>query len=184
MSTLQLTPASPISSLRFLSLSFCRGIRTTAALFLLPDSCLLYISVSLPTLSLAVRLHDSISEEGFHYLVFDLWVYSAHTHTHTHTHKQTHAVTFYPCVWPQFICVCWQHLSLAPVSLSVFLSSSLSSLFDSSLLSPSQGDRRRAVWRHCSQGVLQWGRCQVSASHGATLNVWKHTHTHCCKCTA
>lgn len=24
------------------------------------------------TLSLAVRLHDSISEEGFHYLVFDL----------------------------------------------------------------------------------------------------------------
>lgn len=25
-------------------------------------------------ISFAVRLHDSISEEGFHYLVFDLWV--------------------------------------------------------------------------------------------------------------
>lgn len=35
------------------------------------DSCL-FICVSLHTLSLIVRLHDSISEEGFHYLVFDL----------------------------------------------------------------------------------------------------------------
>lgn len=28
----------------------------------------------LVTISSTVRLHDSISEEGFHYLVFDLWV--------------------------------------------------------------------------------------------------------------
>lgn len=28
--------------------------------------------ISVPISSLAVRLHDSISEEGFHYLVFDL----------------------------------------------------------------------------------------------------------------
>lgn len=28
----------------------------------------------LVTISFTVRLHDSISEEGFHYLVFDLWV--------------------------------------------------------------------------------------------------------------
>jgi len=25
----------------------------------------------------AVRLHDSIQDEGFHYLIFDLWVYSS-----------------------------------------------------------------------------------------------------------
>lgn len=30
-----------------------------------------------------VRLHDSISEEGFHYLVFDLWVTHSLSHTHT-----------------------------------------------------------------------------------------------------
>lgn len=32
-----------------------------------------FLSVNVcPVSSLAVRLHDSISEEGFHYLVFDL----------------------------------------------------------------------------------------------------------------
>lgn len=30
-----------------------------------------------------VRLHDSIAEEGFHYLVFDLWVNHSTTQTHT-----------------------------------------------------------------------------------------------------
>lgn len=30
--------------------------------------------ITLVSPSLTVRLHDSISEEGFHYLVFDLWV--------------------------------------------------------------------------------------------------------------
>lgn len=36
--------------------------------FLFPPVCVLV------TISSPVRLHDSISEEGFHYLVFDLWV--------------------------------------------------------------------------------------------------------------
>lgn len=35
-----------------------------------------------------------------------------------------------------------------------------------------QGDRRGAVWGHCSQGVLQWGWCQVT-----------HTHTHTARCS-
>lgn len=35
----------------------------------------------LVTISSAVRLHDSISEEGFHYLVFDLWVTVLLSHT-------------------------------------------------------------------------------------------------------
>lgn len=31
-----------------------------------------FLLISVPISSLTVRLHDSISEEGFHYLVFDL----------------------------------------------------------------------------------------------------------------
>uniref|UniRef100_A0A3B5L5J5 calcium/calmodulin-dependent protein kinase n=1 Tax=Xiphophorus couchianus TaxID=32473 RepID=A0A3B5L5J5_9TELE len=45
-----------------------RGMKT---LFLSSPRCF-YCLLSHPPLSLAVRLHDSISEEGFHYLVFDL----------------------------------------------------------------------------------------------------------------
>lgn len=35
-------------------------------------------------LCFTVRLHDSIAEEGFHYLVFDLWVHFVYTDTQWH----------------------------------------------------------------------------------------------------
>lgn len=41
-----------------------------------------------------------------------------------------------------------------------------------------QGDRRRAVWGHRSQGVLQWSGCQVAPTSPNT-----HTHTRTDACT-
>lgn len=78
-----------------------------------------------------------------------LWPVSIlHIHTHSHT------VTFYPS-FVTAVCLCM---------LTTCLFASLSFSSDPFFLSfPSQGDRRRAFWRHCSQRVLQWGRCQVNA---------------------
>lgn len=59
--------------------------RHSSTLFISPDSCLYVCLIAYP-LSFAVRLHDSISEEGFHYLVFDLWVAFVHAHTHAQWH--------------------------------------------------------------------------------------------------
>lgn len=42
-----------------------------------------------------------------------------------------------------------------------------------------QGDGRRAVWGHCSQGVLQWGWCQVAQPCQHTHRHKTHTAEHC-----
>lgn len=93
--------------------------------------------------SFAVRLHDSISEEGFHYLVFDLWVYFVHTRARALWHF-IHAcdcgllTTFPP-------------LSHSPLPLCSFPPLSLLYSIPPSLPPPSQSDRGGAVWRHCRQ---------------------------------
>lgn len=82
----------------------------------------------------------------------------------------THTLTFYPC------CGSFVYANRL-LSLSLCLSLLLP------FPPPSQGDRRRAFWRHCSQGVLQWGRCQVSSEHmhsaaNIQCNPIKYMNTH------
>lgn len=149
----------PLSQLMFVSIFVCVSVfdlafssffswwrdncRTLQTIFYLSDLPAVFMSGLNIIPFLAVRLHDSISEEGFHYLVFDLWVYSVHAHSDI------------------FINACDCGLFVYANNFSPSVSS-----FDSFLPSPFQCDRRRAFWRHCSQRVLQWGWCQVSASCG------------------
>lgn len=81
-----------------------------------------------------------------------------------------------PSLWPVSIFCAHTHNDILSMRVTAvclcMLTTSL--LFDSLSLSisffgpfflpfPLQGDRRRAFWRHCSQGVLQWGWRQVNA---------------------
>lgn len=81
-----------------------------------------------------------------------------------------------PSLWPVSIFCAQTHNDILSMRVTAvclcMLTTSL--LFDSLSLSvsffgpfflpfPLQGDRRRAFWRHCSQGVLQWGWRQVNA---------------------
>lgn len=80
-----------------------------------------------------------------------------------------------PSLWPVSIFCThtrWHFIHACDCGLFVYANN-----FALFLPSPSQGDRRRAFWRHCSQRVLQWGRCQVWSCF------WR-MHAHCCKHTS